>query len=232
MSAIEKEGSAQLLHAKDRYGREYVYPPCDVARFDAALELIGTGHEVLDVGAFDGQFSARIKERGNRVTALDVSAEALERAKLRGVDIVQADLATTWPFENCSFDVVFAGEIIEHLVDTDAFLTESRRVVRRGGRLVITTPNLASLGRRILLALGRNPYIDTALRTDQAGHVRYFVRSSLKTLLEENGFRIEAMRGDYLGLSGQGFGSARLGKRFGPIAKSIICAATPEQVDG
>ena len=60
------------------------------------------------------------------------------------------------PFEDGTFDAVFAGEIIEHLVDTGAFVAELRRVLAPGGIAVITTPNLASNNRARLL-LGRYP---------------------------------------------------------------------------
>jgi len=226
---------AQRAQAELRYGIEsdHRYPPGDSARFDIALELIGRRGRVLDVGAFDGQFSTRIRGIGNDVVALDVSERALELARRKGLPTVCCDLTKLpWPFEEASFDCVFAGEIIEHLVDTDAFLRECHRVLRSGGSLVLTTPNLASLGRRLMLLAGINPYIDTAVRKDLAGHVRYFVRSSLKLLLAENGFAVRELRGDYVSITPSGAGSRALAKYMPFLARGIVVRAVTEPVLG
>ena len=61
------------------------------------------------------------------------------------------------PISNACLDAVFAGEIIEHLVDTDSFIAEIARVLRPGGHTVITTPNLASFENRLRLLAGIYP---------------------------------------------------------------------------
>ena len=75
------------------------------------------------------------------------------------------------PFEDGAFGAVFAGEIIEHLVDTAGFLAELHRVLAPGGVAVITTPNLASFENRVRMLLGRYPnFVEYELGGD--GHVR------------------------------------------------------------
>jgi 2-polyprenyl-3-methyl-5-hydroxy-6-metoxy-1,4-benzoquinol methylase len=215
----------QAAHAQHRYDAEYAYPAVERARIALAVSLLGTGKNVLDVGAYDGQISNAIRQKGNRVTALDVSSEALKIAAGRGIPTICADLSADWPIDDNAFDAVFAAEVIEHIVDGDHFLRECRRVVVPGGQLVITTPNLASLGRRVLLLFGKNPYIDTALRPDQAGHVRYFVRESLRSLLKENGFLPETVRGEAVAFTARGMHSMLLAKVFPGLAKSLIVSA-------
>ena len=66
-----------------------------------------------------------------------------------------ADLESRFPYPEEFFDIVHAGEAIEHLYDTDSFVQECRRVLKKGGKLIITTPNTLSLPRRILYFFGR-----------------------------------------------------------------------------
>ena len=218
--------TGQLDHISRRYDREYSYPAIERARIETAVALIGAGRRVLDVGAFDGQISDAISKAGNTVVALDGSASALEVAKSRGLDTVCADLSQRWPFADGSFETVFAGEIIEHIIDGDHFLSECHRVLCGNGTLVLTTPNLASLGRRFLLLFGKNPYVDTALRPDQAGHIRYFVEPSLRRLLAENAFRADVVVGEAVAFNAKGAHSRFLARLFPGLAKSLIVRAT------
>ncbi len=221
-----KAPSTQIDHIQQRYSGGYNYPAADAHRMRKAIHLIGTGKRVLDVGAYDGQLTEQIERAGNVVVAMDASESALAAAQSRALETVLCDATLPWPLENASFDALFAGEILEHVIDTDFFLQECRRVLRPGGHLVITTPNLASLGRRILLLLGRNPIVDTALRSDQAGHVRYYVRGSLTELLRENKLRVDAVLSDIVNFSNSsGLGSALLADVFPGFGRSLIIRA-------
>ena len=221
---MEQTSATQIDHAKQRYSGGYAYPAADRHRLRKAINLIGTGKRVLDVGSYDGQLSEQIMRAGNAVVAMDASAEALVAARGRKLETVLCDAATPWPLESASFDGVFAGEIIEHIIDTDFFLGECRRVLRPGGSLVLTTPNLASFGRRVMLLLGLNPMIDTALRRDQAGHIRYYVRRSLSTLLRENFFHVDVLQSDIVNFSNS-LGSTMFADAFPNFGKSLIIRA-------
>lgn len=222
------EPTSQIEQASRRYVGEYSYPVADEHRIRKCVRLIGASKTVLDVGAYDGQLSCRIRELGNDVTAMDASGDALEVARRKGLKTVLCDVASSWPVAADSFDVVFAGEIIEHIVDTDFFLQECKRVLKPAGLLVLTTPNLASLGRRLMLLLGLNPMTDTALRPEQAGHVRYFVGASIRHLLEDNGFRMERLEGDFISVTNSGRGSAYLANIFPALSRSLIVSARVE----
>ena len=111
---------------------------------------------ILDIGCHDGTFLSLVKNRDNNFYGLDANDWAVSESKKKGFDIQQFffDDKTKLPFENEFFDVVIAGEIIEHIYDTDFFLAEIRRLLKPGGKLLISTPNIASLGRRFFLLLG------------------------------------------------------------------------------
>lgn len=198
----------------------------DMERIDTAIDLVGTGKTVLDVGCMDGTISTRIASRSNSVYGVDASAPAIDRARRRGIDAVVADLEDGLPYPNDSFDVIFAGEIIEHVFDIDLLFLEFNRVLRDGGELVITTPNLASLGRRLMLLIGKNPNIEISFTGNAAGHIRYLVRDDLLKLLKDWGFKPDVITSDVVNFNREGtHKSVRLAKRFPSLGRSLIVKA-------
>lgn len=105
-------------------------------------------------------------------------------------------------------------------------------MLRPGSSLVPTTTNLASLGSRRMLLLGLSPYVDTALRNDQAGHVRYYVLESLSSLLRENQLRVDKVQRDFLNFSNDGLGSAKLAHLFPKFGRSLIIRAIAQERAG
>jgi SAM-dependent methyltransferase len=117
--------------------------------------------KILDVGCGDGNFSIMIKEacKAGVVYGIEATEKGVESANNNGVIAHQLDIDMgVFPFKDGYFDAVFAGEIIEHLFDPDHFLDEIYRVLRPGGVLVLTTPNLASIHNRIALVFGYQPF--------------------------------------------------------------------------
>ena len=88
------------------------------------------------------------------------------------------DVSKRLPYKDRTFVCVLAGEIIEHIIDTDCFLDEINRVLMDNGILVITIPNLANLENRIRLLIGRYPiFVDYTARGDN--HVRVYTGRAL-----------------------------------------------------
>ncbi len=95
--------------------------------------------EILDVGCGAGNMIHHLSRYG-RVRGIEVDARPVKIAQSRGYDVRQGDATQAIPFENNSFDLVTALDVIEH-VDADlAILREAHRVLRPGGHLLITTP--------------------------------------------------------------------------------------------
>lgn len=131
-----------------------------------------------------------------------------------------------WSVKKNYFDVVIAGEIIEHLLDTDKFLDNICRVLKPKGHLVLTTPNAASLGRRFLLLTGKNPYLETSFHPLRGGHIRYFVKESLFILLKQHKFKVEYFTSDTVIFNyNQSLYSTKLAKLIPTIGKSLIVKA-------
>jgi len=180
-----------------RYNK-FTYQGNDHIRIHRAVLLIPRNSYVLDIGCGDGTISTLIRDlRDCKVVGIDLSDNALKIAKNQGIECVRCDVEERLPFKDLTFDCVFAGEIIEHIYDTDSFIKEVYRVLKQRGVFIITTPNLAGLGSRISLLLGKKPWmIENRLKPQFAGHIRYFTAEELKNLLEDNGFKIEKISGD------------------------------------
>ena len=168
--------------------------------------------EVLDVGCGTGVNAEEIRARGHRVVGMDLSPTAVGAFHGGGFRGVVADASVGLPFASDRFDLVFASEIIEHLVDGAAFLGELLRVLKPGGTLLLSTPNSAFWVYRVYAVAGR-----TLSDVQHPGHVRFFAMRSLKALVEEAGFADArfAARHIYLILFGG------LTERLAPVLSSL-----------
>lgn len=154
---------------------------------------------IVDVGCGDGAATALAAQLnpGHRIVGIDWSADALARARSRGLTVVRAEVEPAGlPIASGCCDVVVMSELIEHLVDPDTALEEARRILKPGGALLLSTPNLAAWYNRGLLALGVQPlFTEVSLRgvfgrpgRQVAGHLRLFTSRALVGLLAARGF--------------------------------------------
>jgi 2-polyprenyl-3-methyl-5-hydroxy-6-metoxy-1,4-benzoquinol methylase len=108
-------------------------------------ELLPAGGSILDVAAASGNFTLPLAERGYRVTWNDLRADLAEYVKLK-YEFGEVEFSPGNIFELSNdwtnrFDVVLAGEVIEHVAHPDRFLVCLAKVVKPGGRVLVTTPN-------------------------------------------------------------------------------------------
>jgi 2-polyprenyl-3-methyl-5-hydroxy-6-metoxy-1,4-benzoquinol methylase len=211
---------------EERYCGEWKIPPVEKVRVRILTDLVGRNMKVLDLGCYEGSISALLKNKGNEITGVDLSFKALKFAQEKGVKPINADLSVKLPFRDNVFDVVLAAEVIEHLYDLKGFLLEVKRVLKKEGTLILSTPNLASLGRRLFLFFGKNPLIEVEFEKEAAGHIRYFVKKTLIDLLSKYGFEVRFFCSDAVNFdnSGRRF-SSLLAKIFPGLGKSLIIKA-------
>ncbi len=114
---------------------------------ERAADLVTTWPRgrILEAGAGSGAFAQRLQQLGFQVDACDVSAELFQAS---GIAFRQADLSRGLPYGDSVFDGITCLETIEHLEDQFSFARECARVLKPGGRLLITTPNVLSLAAR------------------------------------------------------------------------------------
>jgi SAM-dependent methyltransferase len=209
------------LEPIDYYG-DAAWPVALQERQVVAIDLLGSvvkgePGRVLDVGCGDGLFlgeldrHANLSARGWELHGIDFSEGALSRARERPYTFAQCNLEEGIPYPDGTFDLVSAGEVIEHVYDPDALLREAHRVLRPGGSLLITTPNLQAWYNRALFVAGIQPlFYETSTKSTRigagaiaklkrgtvpVGHLRVFNRRALIDLLQSEGFSPVAIRG-------------------------------------
>ena len=168
-------------------------PPELALRRRFLLEHVSAEERVLDVGCGEGWFASELARAGARVVGIDVACEPLRRARERdpGLDLRLTDAGGPWPVEDASCDAVWAGETLEHIADTAGWLSEARRVLAPGGRLLLSTPAHGRL-RVLWLACSRRAF--DAHFDPLADHLRFYTRSGLTRLLGEFGFQEVSVR--------------------------------------
>ncbi|MEW2029291.1 bifunctional 2-polyprenyl-6-hydroxyphenol methylase/3-demethylubiquinol 3-O-methyltransferase UbiG [Streptomyces roseifaciens] len=119
----------------------------------------GDGSEpprLLDVACGGGLFGPHLADKGYRVFGVDLSAMALREARQHGYDAVfRADI-TRLPFTDASFDVVTAGQCLEHVPEPFVVVSELCRVLRPGGTLIVDTIPDTGLARLVAITLAEN----------------------------------------------------------------------------
>jgi SAM-dependent methyltransferase len=158
MSRLEGLNERYREHHRARRGRAFVFGGEERARLFREL-VGGPGRNVLDLGCRYGALTRAYVE-GNHVTGVDVDREALAEAAKLGVETHWANLDERFPFEADTFDVVVAGELLEHVRDPEHVVAEARRVLRPGGRFVGSVPNAYRLKNRLRFVAGRPPESD------------------------------------------------------------------------
>jgi SAM-dependent methyltransferase len=153
----------------------------------AAVAQGGDPPRVLDLGCGEGRFTAELARAGAATVGVDVSQEALRRARARypELDLRAIPPRGSWPFADAGFDIVWAGETIEHVADTAGWLSEVRRVLRSGGTLLLSTP---SHGRLALLLIALSPRRFARHFDPRSDHLRFYSARTLSRLLEDFGF--------------------------------------------
>jgi 2-polyprenyl-3-methyl-5-hydroxy-6-metoxy-1,4-benzoquinol methylase len=116
----------------------------------------GPGRRVLDLGCRYGALT-RAYAAGNEVVGVDVDREALRRASELGIETLWADVEEGLAFDDATFDVVVAAELIEHVRDPRTLVQEAARVLRPGGTIAGSVPNAYRLKNRLAFLGGRPP---------------------------------------------------------------------------
>jgi SAM-dependent methyltransferase len=171
-------------------------PYFEIANLELPVILDGLpgGLRVLDVGCGSGVHGAELKRiLGHRVTGVDISEESIVKARTRMEAAYVADVTKpdAYPFET-GFDVIVFSDILEHLYDPVAVLSDHVKLLKPGGHVVVSLPNIAIWNVRLELLFGRFHYQDTG--TLDRTHIRYFNRRSFFELLETCGLDVERRR--------------------------------------
>lgn len=212
---------------KEYYSKAYFRKPEELFREEDRLKKVlkilakHSGGILLDIGCGSGGITTVLKEtmKPGDAYGVDISPEAVALAREKGIKAYKVDVnKSRLPFKDNFFDVVFCGEVIEHLFDPDFLLDEVYRVLKLGGILILTTPNLGAWYNRGALLLGFQPSISASLQNPEVGkpfknafkkqsaggseaHIRFFTKRALEQLLKIHGFEILSIKGSFYGKS-------------------------------
>lgn len=157
-------------------------------------DAVAPGSRVLDVGCSTGYLAAVLAATGCRVVGIEADERAALRARAR--DVLSAVLVGSVDDEDVlaraaehgPYEAIVCGDVLEHLPHPEATLRALTGQLARGGRVVVSVPNIAHwTGRRALLR-GRFPREEHGLF--DATHLRWFTRARAHELLHEAGLRV------------------------------------------
>lgn len=170
-------------------------------RREACVYFAPGGRRVLDVGCGSGVVLYNLRDRYELLCGVELSSVRAEtcRGTLDGLNarVECGNVETGLPFEDGHFDTIIFSDVIEHVVDVWGAMAELRRLLEPGGTLVLTTPNIAELRRRLTLLMGRFPSTSAgdegfAIATPNTpldgGHMHYFNYSMLEKLFRKYEF--------------------------------------------
>jgi 2-polyprenyl-3-methyl-5-hydroxy-6-metoxy-1,4-benzoquinol methylase len=141
----------------------------------------GVQASVLDIGCATGSLIAYLEQHGWDATGLELSAQEAAYAASRGLKVQKSTLeGAAFPAE--SFDVILASHLVEHLNNPRSFFHEARRVIKKDGRIYITTPNIAGFQAKLFGNRWRSAIFD---------HLYLFSVRTLRAIMESEGFTIE-----------------------------------------
>jgi len=161
---------------------------------------------ILDAGCGNGWLASLYRDR-HTVVGIDIADANLRRIQDLGIHAVKHNLDAALPFADGVFDTVICSEILEHILCPDQLLREILRVLKPGGRVILTVPNLHCFRNRLDVLLGKyTPFVEFRVyadRTDQLSHVgvqhiHHYTIRGMESILHTIGF-------ERIGRQGQSF---------------------------
>lgn len=170
-------------------------------RVEAIVAMGGSGERILDIGCGNGYLLYQFRNSFNSLVGLEFSKHRLLQAKINMADCdftaVQGSAENMSEIVTNSIDRIVSADTIEHIPDVYSAIDEMYRVLKPGGILVMNTPNIAFVKKRLLLCFGRFPSTsqpNEGLGSDvlyDGGHLHYFTFRSLRLLLQRSGFIVD-----------------------------------------
>jgi len=146
---------------------------------------------VLEVGTASGYLTGEMASRGCQVTGIECDEQLASTARQHCHEMIVADIETL-DFDNLDlYDAVVFGDVIEHLKNPAEILRRSARLLKPGGKILISLPNIANIWIRLGLLFGRFNYRDTGI-LDRT-HLRFFTLKTMKQLITESGFDVTSI---------------------------------------
>ena len=155
--------------------------------------------KIADIAGGAGIVAEWLQKRGYEVSLVEFSEKAVEKAKSKGLNVFENKIEGihSLPFVANYFDIIFFGDIIEHLFDPESALREIKRILKPNGRLIISCPNIAYWRfRSYYLFDGDFQRIDVAKQKPwEQEHIRFYNIKILKIFLSKLDFDFIKFKG-------------------------------------
>lgn len=176
--ATLKSSRYEISNNGDRFSRNHLF-----------IEEARKYRSILECGCSTG-FLSRQLAAGARVVGIEIDTEAAEKARQFCARVLSLDLnRPDWSNAVSErFDLVTYGDVLEHLLEPQAVLRETRNVLAPGGRVLISLPNIAYWTMRVKLLMGRFEYESMGLL--DYTHLRFFTFHTACKMIEQAGYRI------------------------------------------
>jgi SAM-dependent methyltransferase len=151
---------------------------------------------ILDAGCGNG-WLASLYGAGHTVVGIDLADANLQRLRALRVLAVKSNLDAPLPFADGVFDTVVCSEILEHIFSPDQLLREILRVLKPGGRVILTVPNLHCFRNRLDVLLGKyTPFVEFRVCADATDglshvgvqHIHHYTVRGMQSILQMTGF--------------------------------------------
>ena len=168
----------------------------EVSRRDVIRNLLPkNGGVLLDIACGSGETILSVVSRFDKIIGLDISKKRIGVARkrallLKNVEFINYDFDKGIPLKNKSVDFVICEASLSYFYDLNYVFSEVSRVLKPSGRFIIEVPNYAFLTRRLALFFGKMPKTSSFLGWQDGGALHYFNYQTLKTIIEENGFKV------------------------------------------
>lgn len=150
--------------------------------------------KVLDVGCGDGTILYILqKDIDMEAYGIDISMNAVKKAKQREIKAKVCDLNKEISFPNNYFNVILCTDVLEHLFSPETALKEIYRVSKQDAIIIFSIPNIGHLKNRIQFFSGKNI---TEPPFQVKSHIRFWTKESFTELLKKNGFKTEDLTSD------------------------------------
>lgn len=158
--------------------------------FATAFAALQGGDRILDIGCGDGTLYSYIKDKFRKIYGAEIADEAAHLAQKQGMFPSIMDVNMSLSYKDNTFDAISCLEVIEHLLNPCHLLSEMYRLLRPGGQLVLTTPNIRNFRNlNTLIFNGIFPHTSSDTFVWGGGHLHYFTRKDINALLNKAGFK-------------------------------------------
>lgn len=166
-------------------------------RYQRALQFIngiGANKKILDIGCQSGDFCHELQLLGHEPHGMEIVPDLVDSANLKypAIPIDVGNCEKKIPYPDGCFDIVWAGEVIEHIPHTDTFVNEVNRVLKMGGYFILTTPIHNRIKSLLIVLFKFEKHFDP-----EFPHYRFYTRKSLCNVLAKRG--LETTMIDYTG---------------------------------